>query len=237
MVRAGLDASDTFDALTLGSLCATMDTMKTPIVDAHLHVWEMPSKSYPWSPLRNMRPTEAAPVELLLETMRQNGVDGAIIVQPSNYGYDHAYVADCVARYPARFCGVALLELRSADAAQRVAELYRQGFRGVRLYLYHEADLSWVGSEIDPVIEKIAALNMIVTVFGPWQEMDRVRRLAQRHPAVRFVIDHLGHPEVEQPQTWLPILQLADQPAIHIKVSDFPHLSHQRYPLDRKSVV
>ena len=121
------------------------DTMKTPIVDAHLHVWEMPSERYPWHPLRNMHPAAPASVELLLETMQQHGVDKAIIVQPSNYGYDHAYVADCMARYPGRFGGVALLDFRRPDAAQEVVRLHALGFRGVRLFLYHEADLSWVG--------------------------------------------------------------------------------------------
>lgn len=204
--------------------------MKTPIVDAHLHVWEMPSERYPWSPLRNMHPAVPATLELLLETMQQNGVDKAIIVQPSNYGYNHAYVTDCMARFPGILGGVALLDFRQADAPQRVAGLYAQGYRGVRLFLYHETDLSWVGPAIAPVMHKLAELNMILTVFGPWREMDRVRRLAHDHPTVRFVVDHLGHPEVERQETWMPVLQLADIPTVHIKVSDFPELSHQPYP-------
>jgi L-fuconolactonase len=205
--------------------------MRTAItVDAHLHVWEMPSETYPWSPLRDMRPAEAAPVEVLLATMKRNGVDKAIIVQPSNYGYDHRYVSGCLAGHPDRFAGVALLDFRAGSAPERVNALYEQGYRGVRLFMYQEADLAWVSPAIDPVMKEIAALNMIVTVFGPWQEMDRIRRLAHRWPTVRFVIDHLGHPQVDLETTWLPILQLAEVPTIHIKVSDFPTLSKQPYP-------
>lgn len=200
------------------------------IVDAHLHVWEMPSETYAWSPLRNMRPAEPAPVEMLLATMKQHGVAKAIIVQPSNYGYDHRYVTNCLARHPRKLAGVALLDFTAANAPERVRTLYGQGYRGVRLFMYHEADLSWISPAIDPAMKEIAALNMIVTVFGPWAEMDRIRRLAHRWPSVRFVIDHLGHPQVDQVPTWLPILQLADVPAIHIKVSDFPTLSKQPYP-------
>ena len=177
-----------------------------------------------------MRPEQAAPVELLLSTMGQDGVSQAIIVQPSNYGYDHRYVAGCLERFPERFGGVALLDFQAPDAPQRVEALRKLGFRGVRLFMYHEIDLSWVSPAIDPVMQKVAELDMMVTVFGPWDQLDRIRRLAHRHPSVRFVIDHLGHPDVGRPDTWQPVLQLAEQPCIYIKVSDFPTLSRQAYP-------
>jgi L-fuconolactonase len=206
------------------------EIMDTRIVDAHLHVWQMPSDRYPWQPLRNMRPAEAGPVELLLETMTADAVARAVIVQPSNYGYDHRYVSDCLRRFPGRFGGVALLDFRAGDAPQRIRELHSLGFRGVRLFLYHETDLSWVSPAIDPAMQQIAGLDMIVTVFGPWNELDRIRRLAHRFPSVRFVIDHLGHPDIANVETWLPVLQLAEQPMVHIKVSDFPTLSRRTYP-------
>jgi predicted TIM-barrel fold metal-dependent hydrolase len=200
------------------------------IVDAHLHVWEAESLRYPWQPLRNMRPAEAAPAEMLLDVMQQAGVGQAIIVQPSNYGYDHTYVAGCLHRFPGRFGGVALFDFRAPAAAERLAGLRAQGFAGVRLYFYHEDDLSWVGPQIDEAMAVIADLGMIVTVFGPWSEMARVDELARRHAKVRFVIDHLGHPDVTQPLTWQPILRLAERPLVHIKLSDLPHLSRQGYP-------
>jgi predicted TIM-barrel fold metal-dependent hydrolase len=190
----------------------------------------MPSQRYPWRPLRSMRPAEEASAETLLDVMAQHGVAQAIIVQPSNYGYDHAYVTDCLSRFPGRFGAVALLDFRAPDVAKTVADLRTRGFRGVRLYLYHEDDLSWVGPEIDPAMAAIGDRNMIVTVFGPWQAMERVVGLARRYPTVRFVIDHLGHPDVGRAETWLAVLRLADLPLMHIKVSDLPHLSRQEYP-------
>ena len=204
--------------------------MGTSVVDAHLHVWDMPSDRYPWSPLRNMRPADPGTVETLLDIMDTNNVAHAVIVQPSNYGYDHRYVAACLERFGNRFGGVALLDFTESSAPDRISELFTLGFRGVRLFLYHDSDLSWVSPAIDPAMRRIADLDMIVTVFGPWHEMDRVRRLAQRFPTVRFVIDHLGHPDVGLTHSWMPVLQLAEQPGMYIKVSDFPTLSHEAYP-------
>jgi len=201
------------------------------VVDAHVHAWEMPSDRYPWSPLRNMRPQEPATVELLLDTIQKHGVSKAIIVQPSNYGYDHSYVVDCLARYPGRFGAVALLDFRADDAPQRLATLVGRGIRGVRLYLYGESDLSWLGDRATHrVLEKTAELNVVVCVFGRWDMMQRVDLLVHQHKMVNFVIDHLGHPDVQRQETWRPILHLADMPNVAIKVSDFPTLSRQPYP-------
>ena len=208
-----------------------MHRMKDAIVDAHLHVWEMPSPRFPWNPLRGMRPAEPAPVELLLQTMQENHVHRAVIVQPSNYGYDHSYLAECLARHPGRFGAVALFDFRAADANERLATLVVQGMRGVRLYLYHEPDLSWVDDgSIDPLMERAAELGVVVIVFGRWDMLSCIGNLAGRHRGVRFVLDHLGHPEAANPETWPHVLRLADLPNVYIKVSDFPTLSRQPYP-------
>jgi predicted TIM-barrel fold metal-dependent hydrolase len=205
--------------------------MSSLAVDAHLHVWEMPSERYPWSPLRNMRPRQAAPVEQLLATMKQNEVDKAVIVQPSNYGYDHRYLLDCLTRCPGQFGAVALLDFRGADASLRLADLAAQGIRGVRLYLYHEHDISWVDDgSMDPLMERSAALGMVVTVFGRWDMLAHVRNLVGRHPSVTFVLDHMGQPDVSQPQSWASVLRFARLPNVCIKLSGLPTLSREDYP-------
>jgi hypothetical protein len=45
-------------------------------------------------------PAAAAPVEQLLITMGVNGVDGAVIVQPPQYGSDHSYLNAALDMYP-----------------------------------------------------------------------------------------------------------------------------------------
>lgn len=45
-------------------------------------------------------PPAAAPVEQLLITMGVNGVDAAIIVQPTQYGHDHSYLSAALDMYP-----------------------------------------------------------------------------------------------------------------------------------------
>jgi L-fuconolactonase len=205
--------------------------MSQPIIDAHLHVWQMPSDRYPWRPLRNMRPAAPAPVEALLETMPANGVAKAVIVQPSNYGYDHHYVRDCLATNPGRFGAVALLDFQAPDAAFRLRDLVQQGFKGMRLFLYNEPSLHWVDSTAtDRVLDAAAASGAIICSFGHWDMLAPLAALARRHPDVPFVLDHLGHPDVNKPESWPVVLRMAELPNVHIKISDFPTLSRQGYP-------
>lgn len=200
-------------------------------VDAHVHVWQMPSVAHPWQPLRNMHPSEPAPVEALLQAMDAGAVQRAVIVQPSNYGYDHSYVAACLARYPTRLAGVALLDFRAPDAAKQIVRLAGAGFGGIRLFLYHEPDLAWLSNAATGrVLRAAAGAGMVVCCFGRWNMLSALGALAQEHTSLRFVLDHLGHPDVNEPPTWQAVLGLAALPNIYIKVSDFPTLSRRAYP-------
>lgn len=207
--------------------------MAKAIIDAHLHVWDMPSERFPWRPLRNMRPAQPAPVEQLLDIMAHNGVDKAVIVQPSNYGYDHSYILDCMARYPDRFGAVALLDVHAGDAVDRLRALAQQGIWGVRFYLYHEPDLAWLQSAATAnLVDEAGALGVSITVFGRWDMLDGVAVLARDHQRTAFVLDHLGHPDVADAATWPAVLRLAELPNVHIKVSDFVTLSRRPFPFD-----
>lgn len=68
-------------------------------------------------------PPAAAPVEQLLITMGVNGVDGAVIVQPPQYGPDHSYLSAALAMYP---------EKVRAVCAAGAPEIGRAGVIGAR---------------------------------------------------------------------------------------------------------
>ena len=108
------------------------------IIDSHLHVWSDDPQRYPWAA---GGPSQAGRVELLLETMERHGVDKACIVQSIHYLFDNRYVADCLARYPGRFSGVAVMDRNAPDAVERLERLVTEdGFEGLRMHL-SRADL------------------------------------------------------------------------------------------------
>src|ERR671931_1728644 len=96
-------------------------------IDGHVHVFRTKTLD-PDRSVDALAPADRdAPVELLLETMDEHGVDGAVLVP---LGPERAYVADCVARFPGRFVGVCVADERLvAEPGRQVARLVADGFR------------------------------------------------------------------------------------------------------------
>jgi len=124
-----------------------MTTNRHPfkIIDSHLHVWgnsHAAVSEYPYA--TDQTPPEAlrevADVDALLFHLEQNHVDGAVIVQPINYQYDHSYVVkEALQKYPTKFKGMLLHDpslLETETAIRRLEELTLQGFVGVRYNPY-----------------------------------------------------------------------------------------------------
>ena len=65
-------------------------------IDGFASVFSLNLYRYP----QTEEPPAAAPVEQLLITMGINGVDGAVIVQPPQYGRDHSYLGAALEMYP-----------------------------------------------------------------------------------------------------------------------------------------
>ena len=82
------------------------------VLDSHVHVW---SSASPYAPNQTPPPElgdAVASAEALVASMATNRIDGSLIVQPINYGFDHSHVAGALRRYPTRFRGMALARRR-----------------------------------------------------------------------------------------------------------------------------
>ena len=76
----------------------------TMSIDSHLHVWGDGSAPFPY--LKDPPPSALIPTgspDNLVKQMDEAGVEGALIVQPINYLYDHSFVKAAMEKYP---CGL-----------------------------------------------------------------------------------------------------------------------------------
>src|ERR1700754_5054315 len=99
--------------------------MPTPIIDIHPHIISTDTKRYPPSPLFGIQSDwskkRPASADQLIAAMDEASVAKTAIVHASTcYGFDNSYVADAVARYPARFTGVFAVDMLADDAAERI---------------------------------------------------------------------------------------------------------------------
>jgi hypothetical protein len=69
------------------------------------------------------------------------GIDRAVIVQPSVYGFDNRLLVEVVKSDNSRFRGVAVIDPHSSD--EELAALHAAGIRGIRFNLLHPSGLQF----------------------------------------------------------------------------------------------
>lgn len=202
------------------------------IVDASVHVWSQDVRHYPWSPIGGVDiPNDDRSAEWLLFDLDQAGIDAAIAVQPRAYGYDHAYLADVVARHRARIAGIGLVDPRDAGAGTALDDLARRGFRGVRLIALDDAENGLTAPFTGRVLERAAAAGMPVSLLIDPPRLGPVGTLASRHPGTVLIVDHLGLcTQASPPAHVAALMGLAAFPNIHLRLSAMTGLSGTGYP-------
>ncbi len=202
------------------------------IIDAHLHVWELPSTRYPWNPLATVAPDYAWPVEHEIEVMDRYGIDYGILVQPSMYRYDNRYLLECATRYPERFRLVGLLDPQAEDVEKDMEYLAAQGVRGLRLGPMLRPDISWFNDpKADRVWRSAGELDLVITLLVIPQQLRAARTALERFPNTRVIIDHLARPDqAENPSLIDGLLSLAAWDQVNVKVSALGFISKEPYP-------
>lgn len=201
------------------------------IIDCHAHAWDY----WPYRPVPP-DPENRGRAEMLLHEMDLVGVDRAVLVcaridhNPGN----NDYAAECVRRYPDRFIQFADVDCswtdtyHTAGGAQRLAEaVEKYRFKGFTHYLKNDTD--WFESPDGlAFFQKAAELNQIASLaLGPaW--MPALRKLARRFPSVPFLCHHMAGVRAAEPPPGpelREVLESADEPNIHIKLSGFQYVS------------
>ncbi|MGE4248727.1 MAG: amidohydrolase [Parvibaculaceae bacterium] len=202
------------------------------IVDASVHVWSGDSSRYPWAPLDNVeRPQDDRSAERLIADLDQAGIDGAIAVQPRAYGYDHAYLADVLARHAGRIAGICLVDPHERDAAAALSGLARRGFRGVRLIALADTPDRLAAPHTGAVLTQAAVLGISVSFLVDPPRLAALGGLAAQHPDTTLVVDHLGLCGATTPAPAIAdLLALASCANVHLRVSAFTELSAEGFP-------
>lgn len=203
------------------------------IVDSHLHVWRAAEGETPGINTI-VSPQTDVPIELAGETMLEHHVERAVLVQPVFRGQDNTYVAACASAEPNRFAAVCVVDPRVPGAERRLEHWAARGCRGLRLRPRILAESAIFGDPSTyPIWETAARLKLVVSLLSSPEHAPAISSLAERFPDVPIVLDHLGHPRVEDGvhgAAFQALLHLARHPRIFIKASGFYHFSREPFP-------
>jgi predicted TIM-barrel fold metal-dependent hydrolase len=206
------------------STTKTRNTMKK--IDAHLHVWPS-SNEYTYEDESKI-PTISGRVELLLDEQLKANVEGAMIVQPINLGFDHTYVQNAIVKYKGKFVGCCLVN-GEEGASEILSEklLVPNGvFKAVRfnpaLFPEDRNGRKMTNAEGKKMFKLCGERNALVGFMcfhGIDKSYDEICELCREFPSTRVMIDHFGFAKSTSDKNWQKILDLSKFPQVYIKLS------------------
>ncbi|MCW5734161.1 MAG: amidohydrolase [Enhydrobacter sp.] len=207
-----------------------------PIIDSQVHAYEANTPKRPWATVPNWPPHVTG--DEMVAAMDKVGVDGAIFISSfSMYRYDGSYAEEVARAHPGRMAIVKPVDPDDKAVADVVAKWKQtQGAVGIRIFLREEEKRAADDPGIDRICKAAVQYDFPLN-FLFWGRVDEGIQIIDRHPNVRFIVDHLGilqprvPPAPAEPWADLPkILDLAKRPNAVIKVSGACTLSKEPYP-------
>ena len=199
------------------------------IIDAQVHIWGS------GTPTPHHRQTSLFSAEELIEEMQQAGVNGAVLHPPSwDLGSNEMADAACT-QYPDKFCSLGWFPLNDPSQRHRI-ETWKQrpGMMGLRWALTRPEQQAWhEDGTMDwlwPAAEK--AGTPVATMA--WRFLKLFGQIAERHPNLKLIVDHLGTPRSGKDDAayadLTDLVALARYPNVAVKATGAPGTSSQGYP-------
>jgi predicted TIM-barrel fold metal-dependent hydrolase len=224
-------------ARTLPAGAQSAPQRKRLIVDSQVHLWAADTPDHPWVPNAKPQLPEPYTVDKLIAGMDGAGVDRAIVVPPSWVGDRNDYALEAARKYPQRLAVMGRIPLKKPLTAEELAQWNKQpGMLGIRLtFLGPAANMLTDGTAdwLWPAAEKAGVPIMFLTggtlpLFG---------KIAERHPQLTLIIDHMGLSSQVVAQKKIPeaidaAVALAKYPNVSVKVSAAPAYSSEPYPFN-----
>jgi L-fuconolactonase len=207
------------------------------VTDAQIHIWEedRPDRPWPKDPRSKPHRPNAFVAEDMLAEMDQAGVDRAVIVPPSWIGENNATGLEAAAQYPARFAVMGRFDPEAREErGQLETWLDQPGMLGIRLTFNTPRFLAWLeDGTLDWFWAETERLGIpLMTQFAG--NLPKVQPIAERHPGLTLIIDHMGRVSGRRgAAAWEDLdelLALARYPNVLVKTTSAPSYSEQDYP-------
>ncbi|MFD7595575.1 amidohydrolase family protein [Kitasatospora sp. NPDC059812] len=183
-------------------------------VDTHAHVFHrgLPRADRP----RYVPDYDALPATYLA-LLDRHGIGGAVLVQPSFLGSRNDFLLDCLARHPARFRAVIVLDHDRPCRPGALAPLALDGVVGIRLNLIGRRVPDLAGPHWRQVAALLAERGQHLEVHAAGEQWAAIAPALRSWPSP-VVIDHLGLPGASEGAD-RAVLDLATRDHVWIKAS------------------
>ena len=207
------------------------------IIDAQVHIWKPESPDRPYVTEDASKPHRTIPLgyEDLLREMSAAGVDRVILVPPSWEGYRNDYALEAAQKYPDRFAVMGKVPLNDPASKTRMAGwLDQPGMLGFRISFRHSGTHSYLDDgTADWFWSDCEHHDIPVMIFAPFA-VAKIGQIAERHPGLRVIVDHMGLNTQWKGKDLAPgvdlLLEFARLKNVGVKVSCLPCYVAEAYP-------
>jgi predicted TIM-barrel fold metal-dependent hydrolase len=231
--------ASTFAAsVALPSQKANAQSAKRIIVDSQAHLWKAESEDWKWA--LGMKPQMPEPftIEKLVPLMDQAGVGRVVVVPPSWPGDRNDYALEAAKRYPNRFAVMGRIPLKNPQAEALLPKWKEQpGMLGVRVTFPSDVTINWLTDGTADWFWPAAEKAGVPVMFLAPGQISMFARIAERHPELTLIIDHMGLNSSSRTAriTAIPAaidqaVALAKYPNVSVKLSGAPGNSLEPYP-------
>ena len=205
------------------------------IVDAQVHIWGANTPERPWPARHKAHRDVPIDKDELLREMNAAGVDRVVIVPPSWEGERNDIALAAAKAHPDRFAVMGRLDPEAPGARSMIASWRKQpGMLGLR-FTFHRPLLQPTLTEgrVDWLWPEAAKADVPIMMVVPHSLSHLVDGIAERHPGLRLVMDHLGLNQGKDEEAFAEFdkfIALAKRPNIAVKVSCLPFFTADQYP-------
>lgn len=207
------------------------------ITDAQVHIWQADTPARPHIKQDASKPHQDNPLtyQRLLGEMDRAGVDRVILVPPSWDGYRNDYALEAARNFPQCFAVMGKLPLNDPASKDKLPVWLQQpGMKGFRISFRHggghasiddgSGDWFWADCERH---------DIPVMIFSPFA-VAAIGKIAERHPGLRVIVDHMGLNVQWKGKDLTPgvdlLLSFARLPNVAVKASCLPCYVAESYP-------
>jgi predicted TIM-barrel fold metal-dependent hydrolase len=204
-------------------------------IDAHVHVWTDDRERYPRTGPQLDYLSERFTPEDFLAHGRPHGVQRAVLVQMSFYGFDNTYMLDSMEARPGVFSGIAIINSESARPDRAMTELARRGVRGFRIRPELRSRMGLESAGMAGMWQCAAEHRLAICPLIDPDAIPVLEKMCGRFPDTPVVIDHLARigmdGEIHKADV-RALCGLAAHPNVYVKVSAFYALGRKQAPHD-----
>ena len=212
------------------------------ITDSCVHIWGADTPERPWPPIVDPKTQPHKPFpftkEYILGEMAKAGVDRVVLVPAVWEGERNDLAIAAVQEHPDRFRIMGRFNPEAPGSRKLMPTWLQQpGMLGVRIAFQRpERRPLLTEGRIDWLWQQAEQFGVPIMLFARHEDLYLIDRVAERHPGLKLVIDHLGLTEGKDEVAFREfdkLLTLAKRPNVAVKASTLPKFTTDAYPFRR----